>query len=229
MVRALRANHAVCLLCDRDLDGGGVEVEFFGERTTLPAGPATLALRTGAPLLPAACYYDGRYHRCEVLPAVPVERRGRLQDDVTRVTQDLAGRLEDLIRAAPQQWHLLQPNWPSDRALAPLAPMPVRPRRHSVCPYSLTCPGRGAGTGARAGSLAAPARATRCGCWRRSTAPRPMPVSPRSAAAVPIAANGSIAPLAPDVGASCGAPGPRSGTSGSTSSTSTSRWCRARR
>ena len=43
----------MCLLSDRDIGGGGVEVEFFGERTTLPGGPATLALRTGAPLLPA--------------------------------------------------------------------------------------------------------------------------------------------------------------------------------
>ena len=50
---------SLCLLCDRDLAGGGVEVEFFGERTTLPGGPATLALRTGAPLLPAAVYFEG--------------------------------------------------------------------------------------------------------------------------------------------------------------------------
>ena len=40
----------VGLLCDRDIVGNGVEVEFFGERTTFPAGPATLALRTGAML-----------------------------------------------------------------------------------------------------------------------------------------------------------------------------------
>ena len=52
MLKALRDNDVVCLLCDRDLERNGVEVEFFGERTTLPAGPATLALRTGAPLLP---------------------------------------------------------------------------------------------------------------------------------------------------------------------------------
>jgi KDO2-lipid IV(A) lauroyltransferase len=118
VVRALKANHAVCLLCDRDLDGGGVEVDFFGERTTLPAGPATLALRTGAPLIPVACYYQGRHHHAEVLEPVPVERQGRLRDDVARVTQDLADRLEGLIRAAPHQWHLLQPNWPSDRRAA---------------------------------------------------------------------------------------------------------------
>src|SRR5207237_113492 len=62
VVRALKANHIVALLCDRDIGGAGVDVEFFGERTTLPAGPATLALRTGAALLPTAVYYRGRGH-----------------------------------------------------------------------------------------------------------------------------------------------------------------------
>ena len=58
VLRALRDNRIVCLLSDRDLTGDGVEVEFFGERTTLPAGPATLALRTGAALLPVAVYFE---------------------------------------------------------------------------------------------------------------------------------------------------------------------------
>ena len=60
MLAALRNNEVVCLLADRDLTGDGVEVEFFGERTTLPGGPAMLALRGGAPLLPAGCYFRHR-------------------------------------------------------------------------------------------------------------------------------------------------------------------------
>jgi phosphatidylinositol dimannoside acyltransferase len=121
VMKAIKAADITCLLCDRDLTGGGVEVEFFGERTTLPAGPATLALRTGAPLLPAAVYFRGKGHHAAILEAVPAERRGRLRDDVQRVTQLLALELETLIRAEPEQWHLLQPNWPSDyEALAAL-------------------------------------------------------------------------------------------------------------
>jgi KDO2-lipid IV(A) lauroyltransferase len=46
---------------------------------------------------------------------VEVERVGRLRDDIARITQALAHELEQLIRVAPEQWHLLQPNWPSDR------------------------------------------------------------------------------------------------------------------
>src|SRR5205085_7976812 len=116
---ALRANEVACLLCDRDLAGTGIPVEFFGERTTLPGGPAALALRTGAALLPAAVYFEGRHgHRGVVRPPVPVERTGRLRDAVARVSQALAGELECLIRDAPDQWHLFQPNWPSDRDAA---------------------------------------------------------------------------------------------------------------
>ena len=115
VLRALRANEVVALLSDRDIGGGGVDVEFFGERTTLPAGPATLALRAGAPVLPTAVYFAGPGHHAVVRPPIALDRAGRLRDDVTRLTQALAHELEGLIRAAPEQWHLFQPNWPSDR------------------------------------------------------------------------------------------------------------------
>ena len=116
LLQRLRAGGVVALVCDRDIGGTGVEVEFFGERTTLPGGPATLALRTGADLYPTAVYFDGpRGHHSVVRPPLAVERTGRLRDDVARVTQALAHELEDLIRRAPDQWHMLQPNWPSDR------------------------------------------------------------------------------------------------------------------
>lgn len=111
---ALASGSIVCLLCDRDISGGGIDVEFFGERTRLPGGPAVMALRNGAPLLPTAVYFeDGHCHGVVGAP-LDTERRGKLRADVQRVTQDLADALEQLIRRAPQQWHLMQPNWPSD-------------------------------------------------------------------------------------------------------------------
>ena len=117
VLAALRKNHVVCLLCDRDIGGGGVEVDFLGERTTLPAGPATLALRSGAPLFPTAVYYGGERGRIGVVrPALDLTRTGRLRHDVARLTQSVADELAELIRQHPEQWHLLQPNWPSDRA-----------------------------------------------------------------------------------------------------------------
>ena len=117
VMRALRENHVVCLLADRDLQGGGPEVDFFGERTTLPGGPVTLSLRTGAPILPTGVYFTSRVdgHFAWVRPPLPVERsEQRLRDDVQRITQDLALELETLIRREPTQWHMFQPNWPSD-------------------------------------------------------------------------------------------------------------------
>jgi KDO2-lipid IV(A) lauroyltransferase len=116
MLEALKENRIICLLADRDISGDGVDVEFFGERTTMPGGPAVLALRTGAPILPIAVYFEDRgQHRAVIQPPVPAERRGRLREDVERVTQDIAYRFEELIRAHPEQWHVMQPNWPSDR------------------------------------------------------------------------------------------------------------------
>lgn len=114
VLRAIKERHVVCLLADRDIQGDGVPVEFFGEQTTLPAGPATLAVRTGAPLLPTAIYFQGKGHHAIIGPEVAVERQGRFREDVGRITQELANRLERLIRTAPEQWHLQQPNWPSD-------------------------------------------------------------------------------------------------------------------
>ena len=114
---ALANNQIVALLCDRDLQGNGVDVEFFGERTSIPAGPAFFALRSGATLLPLGTYF-GRgldQHETVVRPAINLERKGSLREDMTRVSQELVSEIEALIRRAPDQWHLFQPNWPSDR------------------------------------------------------------------------------------------------------------------
>jgi KDO2-lipid IV(A) lauroyltransferase len=112
LLQTLKDGGVIGLLCDRDIQGNGIEVEFFGETVRLPAGPATLALRTGAALVVAACYSGpGRDHFAVITPPIAAERRGRLRDDVTRVTQALAIELEGLIRRAPEQWHVLQPRF----------------------------------------------------------------------------------------------------------------------
>lgn len=112
--QAIADNKAVCLLSDRDLKGKGVEVEFFGERTTLPPGPATLAVRTGARLLPVGCYFRDGGYRVVVHDPLPIPDGGSRSDKVIALTQALATELESIIGEAPEQWHLVQPNWPSD-------------------------------------------------------------------------------------------------------------------
>jgi phosphatidylinositol dimannoside acyltransferase len=117
VLRALKDGKLVGLVCDRDLVGNGVEVEFFGEKTTLPGGAATLALRTGAALLPTVVYGGPEnWHTGVVGPPVDLTRSGSLRADVARITQELASAFEGFIRRQPEQWHLYQPNWPSDRS-----------------------------------------------------------------------------------------------------------------
>lgn len=111
----IAANKAIALLSDRDLKRRGVEVEFFGERTTMPPGPATLALRTGAPLFPVGCYFSDGGHHVVVGDPIAVPEGGSRSEKVQLMTQELARRLEQIIKAQPRQWHLVQPNWPSDR------------------------------------------------------------------------------------------------------------------
>mgnify|MGYP001178267508 FL=1 len=111
LLQALEQGKFVCLLSDRDLSGRGLEVEFFGETTTLPAGPVVLARKARVPILPVAVFFQqGAGHRAVIRPPLPPP------DDLAEGIQAVARELEELIRLDPTQWHLVQPNWPSDRA-----------------------------------------------------------------------------------------------------------------
>ncbi|MGZ4530539.1 MAG: phosphatidylinositol mannoside acyltransferase [Mycobacterium sp.] len=105
----LRDNRVVCLMAERDLTRIGVEVEFFGEPTRMPAGPAKLAIATGAALLPAHCWFEGDGWGCDMQP--PLDCRS---GDVGDITQALADQFAKNIAARPEDWHMLQPQWLAD-------------------------------------------------------------------------------------------------------------------
>lgn len=105
----LRANRIVCLMADRDLTHRGVEVEFFGETTRLPAGAAKLALQTGAPLHPVHCYNTPDSWVFDVHPGIDVG-----SGEVPVITQALADVFARGIAAHPEDWHMLQPQWVAD-------------------------------------------------------------------------------------------------------------------
>ena len=109
LAERLRDNVFVCLMADRDLSRSGVPVTFFGEPTRLPAGPAKLAIETGAPLHPAHVFYDGEDCVVQIDDAIDT-RSG----DVGVITQALADRFAVNIAAHPQDWHMLQPLWLAD-------------------------------------------------------------------------------------------------------------------
>jgi KDO2-lipid IV(A) lauroyltransferase len=109
LAERLRANRFVCLMADRDLTRSGVQVNFFGEPTRLPAGPARLAIETGAPLHPAHVYYDGEDCVVQIDDALDTN-----SGDVGVITQALADRFAVNIAAHPADWHMLQPQWLAD-------------------------------------------------------------------------------------------------------------------
>lgn len=115
LLTGLREGAAVGLVADRDISGSGIEVDFLGEKTKLPDGPAILALRTGAPIAVGALYQrpGGRYHAV-VLDPIEVEQGKADPERVREITEAVTRNIEELIRREPGQWHLFQPNWPSD-------------------------------------------------------------------------------------------------------------------
>jgi KDO2-lipid IV(A) lauroyltransferase len=115
LVRRLRRGGFVPLLADRDLTATGVPVTLFGETARMAAGPASLALVTGAALYPASIFYERlppgsparwgvvcRFHREVVPPA------GERSEQIAAMTQACADALADGIREHPQDWHMLQ-------------------------------------------------------------------------------------------------------------------------
>ncbi len=109
----LNAGAVVPLLADRDLSARGVEVDFFGGRTRMPAGPALLALRTGAPLYVASMWYepDAACASLEGPLPVPGHQDGTLDKRVRSLTQLIADGLAAGIARHPQDWHMLQRMW----------------------------------------------------------------------------------------------------------------------
>ena len=108
LAQRLRAGGLVCLVSDRDVTGRGIEVEFFGEKARMMAGPAALAVQTGAALLPTTLWFDGDGWRARIYDEVPVPETGTRREKVAAMTQEVARDYEDGIRAHPQDWHMLQ-------------------------------------------------------------------------------------------------------------------------
>ncbi len=109
MAQRLRAGKLVCIVADRDLSDTGVEVEFFGEKALFPAGPAALALQTGAALMPVGCWFVGESEwAAHVYDEIPVPAAGTRKEKAAAMTQALATVFADAIREHPEDWHMLQ-------------------------------------------------------------------------------------------------------------------------
>ncbi|MEN8238063.1 MAG: phosphatidylinositol mannoside acyltransferase [Actinomycetota bacterium] len=115
LMRRLKDGGAIALLADRDVTGGGVEVEFFGGAAPVPVGPVVFAELTGASLIPVAAYFqEGPGHRIVVHDEVVLPEGESRSERVSAGAQLLVRSLEELIAQAPPQWHLFQPHWLDD-------------------------------------------------------------------------------------------------------------------
>jgi KDO2-lipid IV(A) lauroyltransferase len=103
---ALRRRRVVCLLADRDLRRTGVPVRWGGHRLTMPAGPALLAQRTGAALLPTVSQFTSEGMALHIGPVVPTAPGA---DGVATMTQSVADFFVAALREQPEDWHMLQP------------------------------------------------------------------------------------------------------------------------
>ena len=113
MLRQLQSNRVVGLLFDRPMAARGVPVSFFGGQAFLPAGPAALSLRTGAPLVMCQCRRsEDNGLAVTVYPPIYTEPSDDKKRDIQDIMQQLAAMLEDIIRSCPEQWYMFRPMWP---------------------------------------------------------------------------------------------------------------------
>ncbi len=123
LTERLRQNRVVCLLSDRDLSRNGIQVDFFGEPTRMPAGPALLAATTGASLHTVHSAFAGADEWSHTI-GPPIALTGeRLRERVHSGAQAMADGFAAGIARKPEDWHMLQRLWLAD--LPPRAPEPT--------------------------------------------------------------------------------------------------------
>jgi KDO2-lipid IV(A) lauroyltransferase len=108
----LRRREMLGLLIDWGYRSDGIPVRFFGTWTALPAGPATLAAKSGSRILPITIRRqpDDTFH---VSWSVPIDVASSDPAELQRVTQAMADELAASIAAAPDQWYSFKPMWPA--------------------------------------------------------------------------------------------------------------------
>ena len=106
LVFAVRRRRLVCLLADRDLERTGVPVRWAGQQITMPAGPAMIARRSGAALIPAVCQFTPS--GLKIIFGDPIAPRpGRT--GLTAMTQQVADFFAVTLADQPEDWHMMQP------------------------------------------------------------------------------------------------------------------------
>lgn len=110
LAQRLREGHLIALVADRDLSKSGIDVQFFGKPARMPAGPAVLALKTGAIFLTAFVNYTNQGIHI-TFDEISIPEIGTQEEKVSILVQQSANNFEQGIRKFPQDWHMLQRIW----------------------------------------------------------------------------------------------------------------------
>jgi KDO2-lipid IV(A) lauroyltransferase len=116
--KLLRDNGCVAIAMDRDIAGNGEPMEFFGAPAPIPVGVVELGIRTGAALVPVMLYRNGHRVDAHVYPEIAYDAAAPRDAEVRRVATEALRLFERIIRDHPDQWHVLDPIWPTTHPCA---------------------------------------------------------------------------------------------------------------
>jgi KDO2-lipid IV(A) lauroyltransferase len=113
--KVLRGNGCVAMAMDRDLAGNGEPMEFFGSEARIPIGVVEVGIRTGAALVPIVLFRAGHRVDARVYPEIAYDAAAPRDAEVRRVAEQVLRHFERVIRERPDQWHVLDPIWPTSQ------------------------------------------------------------------------------------------------------------------
>jgi len=110
LMQRIRSGCVIALAADRDLSKSGIDVNFFGGPARMPAGPALLAIRTGAPLISAYVSYAPTGIHID-FTRIELPTQGTETEKVTALVQRSADLFAEGIAKYPHDWHMMQRIW----------------------------------------------------------------------------------------------------------------------
>jgi KDO2-lipid IV(A) lauroyltransferase len=111
LTQRLQDGKLIALVADRDMSRNGIEVNFFGKTSKMPAGPAILAIKTGAPLITAYVRYLPGGIEIIFDETIKPTNSGSEEEQIKLITQSMADNFAKRIKEYPVDWHMLQRIW----------------------------------------------------------------------------------------------------------------------
>ena len=112
ILELLKQNKTVGFVLDQHKGTGGINVDFFGRLAATNTALATLALKTGATVMPVYNYrkQDGKFVTQFEEP-LEVIKTGNREFDIFYNTQIFTKKIEELVRRNPEQWFWMHKRW----------------------------------------------------------------------------------------------------------------------